>query len=143
MRKLTTLVIIAAAVIGMYAQDMGTTVVLLNPNTVEKKVDKADEDVQDPKKGAKPNTWLKRGELYQDVFNLGIEQVSEGMDTKMLTLFYKEPNSIETENMEDGSLKETYVYDGIKYIFVNGALQSWVKTKTIREIHSGWPLTLI
>jgi tetratricopeptide (TPR) repeat protein len=133
MRKLTTLVIIAAAVIGMYAQDMGTTVVLLNPNTVEKKVDKADEDVQDPKKGAKPNTWLKRGELYQDVFNLGIEQVSEGMDIKMLTLFYKEPNSIETENMEDGSLKETYVYDGIKYIFVNGALQSWVKTKTIRE----------
>ncbi len=133
MRKLTTLVIIATAVIGMYAQDMGTTVVLLNASTVEKKVDKADEEVQDPKKGTKAATWLKRGELYQDVFNLGIEQVTEGMDTKMLTLFYKEPNSIETENMDDGSLKETYVYDDVSYIFVNGGLQNWVKTDPIRE----------
>ena len=132
MRKLITLVIIATAFIGMYAQE-GTAVVLLNPNTVEKKVDKVDEEVQDPKKSAKPATWLKRGELYQDVFNLGIEQVSEGMDAKMLTLFYKEPNSIETENMEDGSLKETYIYEHTKYIFVNGALQNWIKIDPIRE----------
>jgi len=133
MRKFITLAIIATAVTGMYAQDMGATVVLLNPNTVEKKVDKVDEEVQDSKKASKAKTWLKRGELYQDVFNLGIEQVSEGMDTKMLTLFYKEPNSIETENMDDGSLQETYIYDHTKYIFINGALQNWVKIDPIRE----------
>lgn len=132
MRKLITLVIIATAVLSMNAQD-GTAVVLLNPNTVKKKVDKSDQDIQDAKKSAKAATWLKRGELYQDVFNIGLEQTSEGMDATMLKLFYKEPKSIETENMDDGSLKETYIYDHMKYVFVNGALQSWEKLNPIHE----------
>jgi len=132
MRKLITLVIIATAVISMNAQE-GTAVVLLNPNTVKKKVDKIDGDILDAKKGAKASTWLKRGELYQDVFNIGIQETTEGMDSKMLTLFYKEPKSIETENMEDGSLKETYIYDNVKYVFVNDALESWVKINPIHE----------
>lgn len=132
MRKLITLVIIATAVLSMNAQE-GTAVVLLKPATVKKKVDKIDEDIQDPKKGAKASTWQKRGDLYQDVFNIGLEQTSDGMDTKMLMLFYKEPNSIETENMDDGSLKETYIYDVIKYVFVNDALQSWEKINPIHE----------
>lgn len=132
MRKFITLVIIATAVLTMNAQE-GTTVVLLKPATVKKKVDKSNEDIQDAKKGAKASTWLKRGELYQDVYNIGLEQTSEGMDTKMLTLFYKEPNSIESENMEDGSLKETYIYDYMKYVFVNDALQSWER---INPIHA-------
>ena len=133
MKKLITLIIIATAVISMNAQDMGTTVVLLKPSTVKKKVDKNDADIQDAKKGIKAATWQKRGELYQDVFNIGLEQTSEGMDTKMLTLFYKEPKSIETENMEDGSLKETYIYDYMKYVFVNDALQQWEKINPIHE----------
>ncbi len=134
MRKLTTLVIIATAVIGLNAQDMGgTTVVLLNPNIVAKKVDKSNEEIKDPKKSAKAATWLKRGELFKDVFNIGVEQTQEGMDTKMLTLFYKEPNSIETENLEDGSLKETYIYDHTKYVFINNALQSWERVNPIHE----------
>jgi tetratricopeptide (TPR) repeat protein len=132
MRKLIALVIIVTAVVSMNAQE-GTAVVMLNPNTVKKKVDKIDEDVQDAKKGAKASTWQKRGELYQDVFNIGLEQTTEGMDSQMLTLFYKEPNSIETENLEDGSLKETYIYDNIKYFFVNNALQNWEKINPIHE----------
>ena len=132
MRKLITLVIIASAVIGMNAQE-GTAVVLLNPNTVKKKVEKSNEEIQDSKKSAKAGTWQKRGELYQDAFNIGIEQTSEGMDSKMLTLFYKEPKSIETENMDNGSVKETYLYDNMKYVFVNDALESWVKINPIHE----------
>jgi len=47
MKKLVTLAIIATALTGMYAQD-GATVVLLNYNTVEKKVEKSNADIQDP-----------------------------------------------------------------------------------------------
>ncbi|MEA3479885.1 MAG: tetratricopeptide repeat protein, partial [Bacteroidota bacterium] len=133
MRKLITLVIIATAVIGMSAQDMGTTVVLLNPKAVKKKVDKSDAEIQNPKKSAKPATWLKRGDLYQDVFNIGLEQVQEGMDTKMLTLFYKQPVSIENETMEDGSLHETYIYENMKYVFVDGVLQEWERVNPMVE----------
>jgi len=132
MRKFITLVIIATAILSMNAQD-ATTVVLLNPKAVTKKVEKSNAEIQDAKKSIKASTWLKRGDLFQDVFNIGLEQTQEGMDTKMLTLFYKEPISKETENMEDGSVKETYVYESMKYIFVNGVLQEWERVNPINE----------
>ena len=131
MRKLITLVIIATAVISLNAQDMGTTVVLLNPSTVKKKVDKSDEEIKDAKKASKATTWLKRGDLYQDVFNIGLEQTQEGMDTKMLKLFYKDPLSIENKTAEDGTPVEVYVYETMKYYFENDALQHWERVNPI------------
>jgi len=133
MRKLITLVIIALAVISVNAQDAATTVVLLKSSTVKKKVDKSDAEITDPKKSAKASTWLKRGELYQDVFNIGLEQTQEGMDTKMLTLFYKQPLSIDNKTLEDGTLQETYIYENMKYIFENGVLQQWVRVNPLVE----------
>lgn len=132
MRKLITLVIIAAAVISMNAQD-ASTVVLLNPKTVKKKVEKSDAEIQDPKKSTKAATWLKRGDLYQDVFNIGLEQTQEGMDPTMLTLFYKQPISIEKETLENGTLRETYIYENMKYIFENGMMQTWERVNPICE----------
>ena len=133
MRKLITLAIIALAVISVNAQDAASTVVLLNPNTVKKKVDKSDAEIQDQKKSLKSATWLKRGDLYQDVFNIGLEQTQDGMDTQMLTLFYKQPLRIDNKTLEDGSLQETYVYDHMKYVFVNGALQQWERVNPFCE----------
>jgi len=133
MRKLITLVIIALAVVSVNAQDEATTVVLLNPNTVKKKVDKSDAEITDPKKSLKANTWMKRGDLYQDVFNIGLEQTQDGMDAKMLTLFYKQPISIENKTLEDGSSQETYVYENMKYVFLNGVMQQWMRVNPIVE----------
>ncbi|MCK5138091.1 MAG: tetratricopeptide repeat protein [Bacteroidales bacterium] len=131
MKKLVTLVIIATAVISMHAQD-ASTVVLLNYNTVKKKVEKSDADIQDPKKNVKAATWEKRGELFQDVFMIGLEQLQEGMAAATVVLFYKEPNSMETET-KDESLHEKYIYDYMNYTFVNGALQEWERIDPIHE----------
>lgn len=133
MRKLITLVIIALAFSSINAQEGASSVVLLNPSTVKKKVDKSDTEIKDPKKSVKPATWLKRGDLYQDVFNIGLEQTQDGMDTQMLTLFYKKPISIENKTLEDGSLQETYIYESMKYVFVNGALQQWERVNPVCE----------
>lgn len=132
MRKLLTLALIATTVIGMNAQDMGA-VVLLNSATVKKKVEKSNSDIQDAKKNIKAATWQKRGDLYTDVFNIGLEQTQEGMDSKMLTLFYKEPNSIENETKEDGSAQAIYKYDDMEYVFVNDVLQQWTRINPIHE----------
>jgi tetratricopeptide (TPR) repeat protein len=132
MKKLITLVLIASLVATLNAQEGATTPVLLNYNTVSKKVDNSNEDIQDPKKNVKAKTWFDRGELFQDVFMLGLEQVNEGMQPSTLVLFYGEPNSIETETV-DGALRETYIYDHIQYIFVNSALQEWKKVDPIVE----------
>ncbi|MCK4749210.1 MAG: tetratricopeptide repeat protein [Bacteroidales bacterium] len=130
MKKLVTLIIIAVAVIGLHAQEGATAVVLLNYNTVKKKVGKSDADIQDPKKNTKAATWEKRGELYQDVFMIGLEQLQEGMDATTVTLFYKEPVNIETETKE-GALYEKHVYEHMIYTFVNGALQEWQRKDPI------------
>jgi len=132
MRKFITLVIIVTAILSMNGQD-ATTIVLLKPSAVKKKVEKSNADIQDSKKSVKATTWQKRGDLFQDVFNIGLEQTQEGMDPKMLTLFYKEPISKESETMEDGSVKETYVYESMKYTFVNGILQEWERVNPIHE----------
>ena len=133
MRKLITLVIIALAFSSINAQEAASSVVLLNPTTVKKKVDKSDAEITDPKKSLKAATWLKRGDLYQDVFNIGLEQTQDGMDTQMLTLFYKKPIGIENKTLEDGSLQETYIYENMKYVFVNGALQQWERVNPFSE----------
>jgi tetratricopeptide (TPR) repeat protein len=107
-------------------------VVLLNYNSVKKKVEKSDADIQDAKKSLKAATWLKRGEIYQDVFMLGLEQIQEGTPAKTMVLFYNEPLSIETET-KDGVLTETYIYEHMKYSFANGALQGWERLDPIHE----------
>ncbi len=131
MKKFVTLAIVATIVFSLKAQD-ATTVVLLNYNSVKKKVEKSDAEAQDPKKNAKAATWQKRGEIYQDVFMIGLEQLSEGMDPSTVKLFYKEPNSTDTETIE-GVVSETYIYDHMSYTFVNGAMQDWKKLDPIAE----------
>ncbi len=132
MKKLVTLALLTAFVLGLYAQEGATAVVLLNYATVKKKIEKSDADIQDPKKSIKAATWLKRGELYQDAFMFGLEELQEGMATATMTLFYKEPKSIESETV-DGVLNETYVYDHMSYKFVNGALQEWERIDPLHE----------
>jgi len=129
MKKLVTLVIIVSIFAGLYAQE-SAPVVLLQYNTVKKKVASNDEDIQNPKKKINPKTWFKRGELYQDAFMLGLEQLYEGIDATTLKLFYKEPNSIETEE-KDGQLIEKYKYDNIIYTLVDGSFQQWERIDPI------------
>lgn len=134
MKKLATLAIVfAIATLGVKAQDMGSTVVLLNYNSLQKKVIKSDAEILDAKKNVKATTWQKRGDLYVDVFNIGLEQTSEGMDQSMLKLFYDDPSNIESITHDDGSLEETFVYEHMKYVFVDGALQTWEQIDPIHE----------
>lgn len=115
----------------MLAQD-GSTFVPLNYNAVKKKVEKSDADIQDPKKGAKASTWMKRGEIYQDAFMIGLEQIAEGTPTQTMVIFYGEPNSIDTKT-EDGVSYEIYNYDHMKYTFANGAMQDYERIDPIHE----------
>jgi tetratricopeptide (TPR) repeat protein len=132
MKKLfVTLAILAVAATGTFAQEPAA-VVLLNYNAVKKKVEKSNADIQDPKKNIKASTWEKRGELFQDVFEVGLEQLAEGMSPTALILFYKEPDSINTET-RDGDQYETYIYEHMTYTFVNGALQDWKRLDPIHE----------
>ena len=53
----------------MKAQDM-----IVSPesnfNSVKRKVEKSDQDIQDQKKNINPKTWYNRGEVMQDAFEV-------------------------------------------------------------------------
>lgn len=132
MKKLFITMLVATMLMpAMHAQE-ASTVVLLNYNSVKKKAEKSNADIQDAKKSLKASTWFKRGEIYQDVFMLGLEQIQEGTPTSTMVLFYKDPLNIETET-KDGVLTETYIYEHMKYTFDNGALQGWERLDAIHE----------
>ena len=133
MKKVLVSLAIATFTAGAVLAQDASAPVLLNYNTVKKKVEKSNDDIQNPKKNVKASTWFKRGELYQEVFELGLEQLQEGMAATTVTLFYNQPNSIESETLEDGTLRETYIYDHMAYTFVNGSLQEWKRLDPIHE----------
>ena len=68
----------------------GESVTLLNYNTLERKVENSNEDIEHHRRGKRDRTWRKRGELFQDVFAQGIEQAQEN-----LTMWRKRPERTE------------------------------------------------
>ncbi len=110
---------------GILAQ---TPPILLNYSTLKKKAEKSDEQIAHEKKGLKEKTWIKRGELFQDIDNLGLEQIQLGMDQTTVQLFYNKPDSIEKK--ED---LEIFEYENIRYFFENGRLRGWTRVDPIHE----------
>jgi len=131
MKRYLLLAIFAISLIKVSAQEQ--TVVLLNYNTLQKKIEKSNADIENPKKKDVSTTWIKRGKLYQDVFLLDLEQIQEGMSPQTLQLFYKEPLNIVSETDETGTLVEKYEYPHITYLFTNKTLQSWEKKDLLSE----------
>ncbi len=52
---------------------------------------------------------MKRGEIYQEVFMLGLEQIQEGTPAQTLVLFYKEPLNIETETKDGATCRNVHL----------------------------------
>jgi tetratricopeptide (TPR) repeat protein len=110
-----------------------TDVILLNYNTLEKKFDKSNEDIQNPKKNIKAKTWFSRGETLQDIFEIDIEFLSEGIDKTRIQLYYKEPKEVVTETLENGQKKEILKYDRIDYVLENGGMVYYVRKQSVTE----------
>jgi len=93
--------------------------------SLKESIDKNELATQNPKKGIDPKTWMDRGKLFQDAYNVNVGYLRPGMPTLEAKLFFKEPRQIVPS--EDG--KETYEYSQLKLNFENGALTSWEETK--------------
>jgi len=128
MKKLVFLTVAMVFLLANLKAQEAPTVILLNYNTLQKKVEKSNEDIVDEKKGAKTKTWVKRGELFQDVYNQGLEQIQVGLDKTMMTINYGDP---ESETTEDNIT--TYKYETINYLFEDGQLRGWSRNNPIHE----------
>jgi len=93
-------------------------------------IDKSDVALQNPKKNTNPSTWMDRGKIFQDAYNINIGFLRFGMPTTEAVLFFKNPKQI-VPSEEDGVEIETYEYSQIKLHFANGQLKSWEEIKTV------------
>ncbi len=93
-------------------------------------ITKSDAATQDSKKGINPKTWMDRGKLFQDAYNVNVGYLRFGMPTTEAKLYFKDPKQVLTSE-EAGVVKETYEYSQIKLNFENGTLKSWIETQTV------------
>jgi tetratricopeptide (TPR) repeat protein len=112
----------------VYAQAQETQ--QLNYGVLQKKLQKSDQAIKDPKKSAQAKTWFLRGELFQDINDVNTELLRLGMSTMETKLFLKEPTEIRTEE-EGGVVKQIYVYPRVELTFENDALTGWKETEVL------------
>jgi tetratricopeptide (TPR) repeat protein len=105
---------------------------LLNYSALENKLKKSNEDIQDPKKNIKAKTWLTRGSLMIEIFNVHIQYLRKGMSPIEAKIFFKEPKEIKTYQDEADAM-EDHVYERITLTFRNGALDTWLESNKIFE----------
>ncbi len=129
MKRLLFIALIFCGLSSVMAQEQ---VALLNFNVLQKKLEKSNEKIQNEKKATNAKTWFERGKLMQDIFDLDLEYVTDGMDPKMLKLYYKDPENIKTET-KDGEKTEIYQYDRIDFYFKNNKLDHWVRKKEVTD----------
>lgn len=105
-------------------------VILLNHKTLAKKAASSDEQILNEKKSAKSSTWQKRGKLYQDVFNQGLEQLTLGMGASSFKIFYGNPIST---TKPDSNNVVIHKYEFINYHTENDVFRAWTRNNPISE----------
>ncbi|MBN2274847.1 MAG: tetratricopeptide repeat protein [Bacteroidales bacterium] len=105
---------------------------LINYSTLENKLKKSNKDIENPKKNTKAKTWLDRGELMNEIYNVHIQYLRKGMSVAEAKIYFKEPKEVKTYE-DAGNAMEDYVYERITITFKNGTLDSWKETNKIYE----------
>ncbi|MDP4225259.1 MAG: tetratricopeptide repeat protein [Bacteroidota bacterium] len=101
----------------------------LDYSSLEKKYNKSNEAMQNPKQNVKVKTWIERADLLQKIGEVNVQYLRFGMSSSELKLLFKDPQEIK----HDTTGKEIYVYPRVNVIFENKALKSWKVTKNIVE----------
>jgi tetratricopeptide (TPR) repeat protein len=128
MKRFIIASILLAGILSVQAQDVATPT--LSYTSLEKKLIKSDEAINDAKDKVKPNTWFNRGELFLDIHEVNIEFIRLGMPSSEAKLYLKEPNETKTIE-EDGRPVEHHVYDRITLIYENDFLIDYIETQVI------------
>ena len=135
MRKLKYLVL-TTVILCQYTINKAQETVT-DPNieykVLAKKFAGSEEDIKDEKKNIKPATWIKRGDLLQDIYNVDQKYLQLGASfDQILTLFYKDPiSSAEGEFAGEPVLIQKY--ERREVYVVNNAITGWKVTEMVTD----------
>lgn len=99
---------------------------------MKKKVEKSDQDIQDPKKNTLPKTWVSRGTLLQEAFEINnLKFLAKGKSVTDVKILFRDPLQIESAQLSNGTKQEKYIYYGFTVVFENSVVTDFFDTKTI------------
>jgi tetratricopeptide (TPR) repeat protein len=131
MKRLTILfALVVAALSNVIAQAPDGTGTTANYSAIEKKIQKSDQTIQDPKKGSDPKVYVERAKAFQEAAEANTSMLRNGMPVTELKLYLKEPKEVKQVE-KDGAVLEQYVYDRININIEGGTVKSWEETKAI------------
>jgi tetratricopeptide (TPR) repeat protein len=104
-------------------------------NNMNKKIQKSDQEIQDPKKGILSKTWLNHGTLYQEAYEINnLRYIVKGKTSlEQLKIYFKEPGQIESVQLPNGTKQDKYIYYGFTVTLENGVVTDFNETKTIDD----------
>ena len=105
----------------------------VNKAAIVAKLDKADADSKDAKKGSKAATWLARGNAYYEAASAAWADLFVGMEDAMLALTLGKPEA-QNANVElNGKVLTEHVYPWVKIYTADGKVVTWIVTQTVKE----------
>ena len=105
----------------------------VNKAAIVAKLDKADADSKDAKKGSKAATWLARGNAYYEAASAAWADLFVGMEDAMLALTLDKPEA-QNANVElNGKVLTEHVYPWVKIYTADGKVVTWIVTQTVKE----------
>lgn len=121
MRKIILTSLLAVATAGA-ALAQGSFKV--DPDRIKKKIEKADEDIENPKKNTKSGAWIDRGKIYQDAATASWSNLYRGIPIEQVQLFYGNKVEPTTETV-GGQEYDVYDYEYFTGYFTDGLLAFW------------------
>ena len=114
MRKILTLLLVAGcAAATVYAQSF------VDYRSLEKKLEKSNENIANEKKAQKLGTWMDRGELMVKIFNAYQGNLTFGMDQGTFALLMGRPQGERDEQIE-GKSYHVFETENVDYFYADG-----------------------
>ena len=127
MKKINLFLFLFFIAIVAKTQTTETTGPVVDYVVLEKKLEKSNEAIQNPKKNIKPSTWIDRAELFLEINDVILQYLRMGMTPKEAEIFFRNPKEIK-KKQENNKIFEEYIYDRFTLVFDNGALVDWEET---------------
>jgi len=120
MKRLSIILVFFLGINMIFAQ----TGVRINFDQLKKKVEKSNEDIQNPKKNIKEGTWLSRADLMMEIYESQILNTRTGMNPQEFMLLAGQPKE-RIQEEKDGNLIEKFITERAIFYFTNNQLVRW------------------
>jgi tetratricopeptide (TPR) repeat protein len=104
----------------------------LTTENVTKRLERNESRLESEKQRNNAKTWVDRGIIFMDIYDVNIQYLYLGMPREEVRLFMGDPKETRSEETEHG-VRNVLVYDNINLHFENGQLSGWEELNVIHE----------